>query len=127
MKKIFILILAFVYLVVSSGIVVNMHYCMGKLADVSYNIPGDSHCGICGMDNSGCCHDDIKVVKLEDNHKSAAVIQYQLPVLAKAPPVNHLPFNTFLRELYADVILNGDSPPDLYTPSLTILHSVLRI
>lgn len=126
MKKLFAIVLGLIYLAVSSGIVVNMHYCMGKLADVSYNTQADSHCGICGMDDSGCCHDDVKVVKLEDNYKSATLINFQLPALEA--PVTSTPVYTFAtHNLPAEVILYASDPPDVQHPPFTVLHSVFRI
>jgi len=126
MKKIFAILLGLIYLAVSSGIVVNMHYCMGKLADISYNTQTDSHCGICGMDDSGCCHDDVKVVKLEDSYKSATIINFQLPVLEALSPGT--PVYTFsIHHSCPGVVSYANDPPDIQQPSLTILHSVFRI
>jgi hypothetical protein len=75
-KKAVISILAFFYLAISSGVVINLHYCMNKLNAVQYYGEGDKICGKCGMhtdDATGCCHDEIKVVKLADDHQPASV------------------------------------------------------
>jgi len=47
---------------------VNMHYCMGKLAGTSLVNNATAKCGKCGMDKStkkgkSCCHDSKKLVK----------------------------------------------------------------
>lgn len=126
MKKLFTIFLALTYLAISSGIVVNMHYCMGKLANVTYNTQSDSHCGICGMDDSGCCHDDVKVVKLEDNHKSASTIHFQLPA-TEPLAAHHSLYDLTVQDIVPLKLLYNNPPPDLYQPSFSILHSVFRI
>lgn len=68
MKKILAISLAVVYLAISSGVVVNIHYCMGKVAEVALGHNTNDKCGQCGMENDGCCHDDVKVVKIQDTH-----------------------------------------------------------
>ena len=49
---------------------VNMHYCMGKLAGTSFDLVSNikAKCGKCGMEKTnkkgkGCCHDSKKLVK----------------------------------------------------------------
>ena len=72
MKKAVIAILALLYIVTASGIVVNLHYCMGKLASVEYGIDTHETCGKCGMkDTPGCCETESKVVKVQDEHQWA--------------------------------------------------------
>lgn len=125
MKKLFTIFLALTYLLVSSGIVVNTHYCMGKLAGVSYQSPADSHCGLCGMDNTGCCHNDLKLVKLDDSHK-----------FTSSPDFRFIAYPASLPAISTKAISLGNrlTPglQKLYTPlfrppSPTILHAVFRI
>ena len=70
MKKIFLYLLSFIFIITSSGVMVNMHYCMGKLAGTSMSWVSNSpkKCGKCGMEKSkkkgkGCCHDSKKLIK----------------------------------------------------------------
>ena len=72
MKKFIIGILAVLYLAVSSGVVMEVHYCMGKIAGVEWYGGQNDKCGKCGMTEkkSGCCHDELKIYKLEDSHKN---------------------------------------------------------
>lgn len=126
MKKLITILIAVIYLVISSGVIVNMHYCMGKLADVTYKAGNSSHCGICGMQDSDCCHDDVKLVKLDDTHKVAHPINFELVTLAAIVP----PPSSYTPSGFAEI---GNRhaymhhPPDYLTPSFTILHSVFRI
>jgi len=56
MKKIYIGILAIVYMAVSSGIAMEIHYCMGKKAGVEFYGSSSDRCGKCGMKDTktGC-------------------------------------------------------------------------
>ena len=65
MKKIYIGIMAFVYMAVSSGIAMELHYCMGDMAGMEFYASANDTCGKCGMTqkNTGCCHDEFKFYK----------------------------------------------------------------
>ena len=68
MKKTLVTILALVYLTVSSGATIHLHYCMGKLMSWGLSDKKDGKCGACGMQKAGhkgCCHDEQKLVKSE--------------------------------------------------------------
>jgi len=49
MKKFAIGILAILYMGVSSGIAMEIHYCMGKKAGVEFYGSSTDKCGKCGM------------------------------------------------------------------------------
>jgi hypothetical protein len=81
MKKLFVFILAFIYLGEVSGMSLYKHYCMDKL--VSWGLTnGGKHCSLCGMVKDlpqkgfckGCCKDEHKLVKLTDDHKASVSI-----------------------------------------------------
>lgn len=80
MKKFLIAILAFLYLSTSVGATVHSHYCMNKLIDWGLWNNKSGKCGNCGMDKSeekdnGCCKDEQKQVKLENDQKAATGYQ----------------------------------------------------
>ena len=73
MKRLLTLFIALIYLVMSTGFVMNSHYCMGKLSSIELGRSEVKKC-ICGMridstKKNKCCHSKIEVVKLEDSHK----------------------------------------------------------
>ncbi|MES1220029.1 MAG: hypothetical protein ABUT20_31290 [Bacteroidota bacterium] len=80
MKKASVIILAVLYFAVSSGMIVNMHYCMNRFASADFNpASGKKECGICGMHKAkshGCCHDEVKLVKLQDDQNKASVVAF---------------------------------------------------
>lgn len=74
MKKFLVAILALLYLTTSTGATVHMHYCMGKLVDWGFAHSKNDSCENCGMSkknekNKGCCKDEHKQVKLEQDQK----------------------------------------------------------
>jgi hypothetical protein len=72
------ILVAMMYMTVTSGVVINIHYCMGEVATVELGHNSQDSCSQCGMDNSGCCHDDVQVVKLCADQLSAKV-NHELP------------------------------------------------
>jgi hypothetical protein len=128
MKQFFVGILAVLYLAVSSGVVMEVHYCMGKIAGVELYGGHDDICGKCGMTEKkgGCCSDELKIYKLEDSHKNVTnAISFnggETAVLTTYPEYDWLP-----AALPAAVPVPVHSPPDTGGPALNIIHCVFRI
>jgi hypothetical protein len=115
MRKAFTLILALLYISTSTGAVIHMHYCMGKMSGWGLIASTSDTCGKCGMEkldkeDNGCCKDEIKLIKNESDQKSnpsafqlislvsvsmpSAVIDYTastLSSLTEEKPVSHAP------------------------------------
>ena len=77
MKKIIVSILSVFYLFTSTGATVHFHYCMGKLDSWNFWENTSNKCGKCGMDKKdsksrGCCKDEHKHVKLDNDQKITA-------------------------------------------------------
>ena len=106
-------ILAFLYLGLSSGIVKNLHYCMGELSNVAYGYDNEESCGSCGMkEKQGCCSTELKIVKLEDSHHWAKL----LTLTKKTFSVTSLPDPQDELRLPTRVLYSNEpvyySPPD---------------
>lgn len=127
MKKVFIAILAFLYMFVSSGVAMEIHYCMGKKAGMDLYGTGNDKCGKCGMkEKKGCCSDEHKFFKLNDSHKNVSNnINFETPVIAI---VTTHPIYDFKLTANADTgkVLNN-SPPEYSGPSACILNCVFRL
>jgi hypothetical protein len=126
MKKALVIALASVYLLVSSGVVVNLHYCMGKLSSMGLIHHDSKTCGNCGMDNNGCCKDEIKVVKIQDNQDLGA----GFPSIAKAeavPPVHSFIADLTLSAQRSTKPVRSHSPPPAPGPSRQSLLCTFRI
>jgi hypothetical protein len=82
MKKLVASISLACYLAVSCGVVVNYHYCMNRLASTQLFAAAKPVCGKCGMHtkgSNGCCHDEVKVVKLLQDQNTIPGFVYHLP------------------------------------------------
>jgi len=126
MKKFLVTILAIVYLGVSSGVAMTIHYCMGKVSSVEL-LKHKDNCSKCGMKSgSGCCTDEFKIVKLTDSHK---LIINDLNISAPVAIINDsqsiFDSNVFLTQTTSD--FNNHSPPESQNISLNVLYSVFRI
>ncbi|MEO5996163.1 MAG: hypothetical protein ABIN89_05545 [Chitinophagaceae bacterium] len=129
MKKVVTLFIAVLYLAVSSGLAVEIHHCMGKIADISLGAYKTDACDSCGMPkNSGsCCKDEVKFVKIQDAYKLMNV-NYELNVPESDINNNHFLVNNFTISLASGFNKGkAHSPPDYHLPSLCIRNCVFRI
>jgi hypothetical protein len=126
-KKGLVFILAVIYITLTSGIVVNIHYCMGRVAGVTYGAEREHRCDKCGMEQrKGCCDTQHKLVKADDDHIFAKSVSAPLTLTALAPkifPELDLSF-TPSREHYNT---RYHSPPDFRGNNLAVYNSVFRI
>ena len=90
MKRLVTLFIALIYLGMSTGFVMNSHYCMGKLSSIELGRSEVKKC-ICGMridraKKSNCCHSKLDVVKLQEAHKTAPSVLFQFSVMEAVVP-----------------------------------------
>jgi hypothetical protein len=127
MKKLLLGILSFVYITIASGVVVNIHYCMGRLSSVDYTYNNNDKCGKCGMDNKkGCCHNEFKIVKLADDQQvaKAGINVAQAPAILSSWVVDLSRPVQGLNKYFA---LQYHSPPDKGDLPVYLSNCVFRI
>ncbi len=117
MKRFLTLFIALIYLVMSTGFVMNSHYCMGRLSSVELGVSEVKKC-ICGMridraKKSKCCHSKIEVVKLEDSHKSTPSILFHSNLMEAVVPQFYLSAVNFTSIYNKDNYLKK-LPPNLH-------------
>jgi predicted amidophosphoribosyltransferase len=129
LKKVLATISTVIYFAVTSGIVVNMHYCMDRFDSAQLYATNAEVCSKCGMhtsDSNGCCHDEIKVVKLNENHNFS---QFNHEV--KSPEAATVHYNDFLSSLHIQPVQQNDflnhSPPLLSQQDTYLQNCVFRI
>jgi hypothetical protein len=85
MKKLLIIFVLLAYFTVSTGFVVNLHYCMDRFHSWELGGQVKERCATCGMSSkkNKCCHDDVKVVKVQQDVTGAkyAVYTFSVPAL----------------------------------------------
>lgn len=74
MKKLTVAILSIIYLGTSTGMNVQLHNCMGELANRGVMHNNSKNCGKCGMEkkdgkDNGCCNDEHKFFKNNSDQK----------------------------------------------------------
>ena len=83
--------IALLYLSATSGMVMNVHYCMGKISSISFGHEKDHNdgtCDKCGMlkTENHCCKDEVAEVKLNDVHETSTVA-FELSGITSIQPV----------------------------------------
>lgn len=85
MKKFFVTILAFSYLITSIGATVHLHYCMDKLVNWSLSDGTGDKCDNCGMKkDDNCCKDQHKFVKNTSDQKTTETSTLNIQFLTTA-------------------------------------------
>ena len=129
MKRFIATLLAVIYLSVSSGMVMNMHYCMGKLSSVKLAVLPKATCA-CGKKmekKKGCCKTETKIVKVEDAQQKSVIAAVSFP-LALAAPVAEL--NLLQASFYnnsAELNPTVHAPPLLSGQDTYLRNCVFRI
>ncbi len=128
MKKLYIGIVAFIYMAVSTGIALELHFCMGESAGIELYGSSSDACGKCGMteDDTGCCHDEFQFYKISDSHKTVTNnLSFTAPSFAVITEFNI--YDWQMPEITAATAVNNHSPPDYIEPPARIMHGVFRI
>ncbi len=75
MKKLIASVTVIVYFAFACGVLVNFHYCMDRYDSYSLYRAKSDWCPKCHMHTGtrGCCHDEVKIVKLQDDHQTSSV------------------------------------------------------
>jgi hypothetical protein len=127
-KKVLLAISTIIYMALSCGIAMEIHYCMGSRAGVDFYAFEKDKCGKCGMkEKKGCCHDEFKFYKLADSYKNVSNdISFATPEIEV---VNTYPlFNWQVTSTDVAATVHNNSPPPEYTgPSACIMNCVFRI
>lgn len=130
MKKGLFAISFICYFAVSSGVLVNSHYCMKRLVSVHLFEKKAKQCGRCGMsmhEGNGCCHDDVKFVKLtQDQNK----VLFTNPGIDKPEPLVSIP-SEFIQLPFTQFVTSrhfqNHSPPLLSEQDNYLQNRVFRI
>jgi|SRR4051812_28388588 hypothetical protein len=128
MKKLIASFAVIVYFAFACGVVVNFHYCMDRYDSYSLYKAKSDWCPKCHMHTGGrgCCHDEVKIVKLHDDHQTSSLsfdFKNNHPVVAAASE-----FLSFF-SIDKDVALpkTDHSPPLISHQDIYIQNRVFRI
>ena len=130
MKKIIASIAFACYLAVTSGILVNFHYCMNRLASLQFFATENKKCPKCGMHiekSHGCCRDEVKIIKMEVDQKATSNIVFELPAWHS---VDQEPSQFIAASFYNDAgtrHYQNHSPPLLSEQDNFLVNCVFRV
>jgi hypothetical protein len=103
---------------------------MNRLASVQLFGTAPEVCGLCGMDtheSNGCCRDEVKLVKLEQDQNKIPVTIFELPAIEPLSIVS----SAFLVSSYyyidEDRHFHNHSPPLLSAQDIYLQNGVFRI
>lgn len=122
MKKLLIIIIALLYISTSTGAVIHMHYCMGKLSDWGLWHNEADNCSKCGMEKNSnqdnkCCKDEHKYIKNTADQKLSETNLQFIQILSTALPIS------FTENPYAEFSSVTEENPRTNAPPL--INSVL--
>ena len=131
MKKILISVIAVFYLSVTSGLVINMHYCMGQFSSVTFS-HDDNHqdgtCDKCGMNKlkNHCCTDEVTTLKLNDVHE-ASTFSFGLASITSLVPEKQTVLHEPEQGISAIPVTDYFSPPPNTLNKVYLDINVFRI
>lgn len=131
-KRLFLLISAFLYLATASGANLYYHYCGGELAGWGFEQPEAKECSSCGMEkgiseDNGCCKDKQVQVKLTVDQKQQSADLFKLPALTATLPTAFFTYTSpLLLSLRSDAH-PAHAPPRSSSIALHIKHCHFRI
>ncbi len=129
MKKLLYIITVFLYVTMACGVVINLHYCMGRYQSFDLYTAQKNECGKCGMPMDkphGCCKDEVKIVKLQDDHTTSTVSYSikNIEVPATIPSGFIAKASTASDELQRQ---EDHAPPELSAQDVYLHNCVFRI
>lgn len=130
MKKLLLTIFAFIYLVMSTGLTVNYHYCMEKLVSSSLFSVEETICSFCGMhkeDTKGCCKDEHRQIKLKDMQQLTDSFSFffNYPIIHDVSQVENYSFYTSALTILTKPV--SHAPPGSNLIPFYIRNCVFRI
>ena len=118
------------YFAATSGVVINSHYCMKRLASVHLFETHAKVCGRCGMEtheSNGCCRDEVKVVKLVLDQDIQEVASYYIPAVEIISVTPSAFIVASFENIYLQRHFHNHSPPLLSAQDTYLQNNVFRI
>ena len=130
MRKFGVIVLLLCYLAFSSGVIINSHYCMNKLASTKLFSAQNSVCEKCGMhisDSHGCCRDEVQIVKMDNDQKAPVTITFDFALLKMPVQVPSEFISASFCNIPAQDQVVEQPPPLLKGQEICLRHCVFRI
>lgn len=129
MKKLFSVITVVLYFILTCGVMINQHYCMGRYQSFNLYAAEKDECGKCGMpmdQSHGCCKDEVKIVKLQVDQNTTTISytfkNFEAPAIVPSDFIAAC--TTISGNFQAQV---NHAPPDLSYQAVYLQNCVFRI
>lgn len=103
---------------------------MNKLASTQFFVTGSKECSKCGMhidDSHGCCRDEVKMVKMDDDHKVSPSVLFDFALLKMPVQVPSVFITTSFINIPTQHYTDAQPPPLLKGQETYLQHCVFRI
>lgn len=117
------------YILIISGICVNLHFCCGDLKTVSFStVSNENSCCKSKKSTKGCCHDTATFIKVKEKHFGGETIKVRLAQFDTIDLVSNQYFKSALNLVNLDeFVVNFHSPPPNYKTPIYLKNRVLII
>jgi hypothetical protein len=129
MKKALASISVVIYFAMTCGVIVNLHYCMGRVQSFEFYGTEKKVCDVCGMslkNTHGCCKEEVKILKIQDDqnkaHASYSIKSIDVPAI--------IPSDFIVASIYnpeTTTYFDDHSPPLLTKQDTYLQNCVFRI
>ncbi len=107
------------------GVIVNYHYCMGKLSSVQLKLVADEGCGCGSKKKMKCCNDEIKIFKISDKQQLAvADLKFAQSDMIIQP---FFVVNDVINDEHSFIALHYNSPPLQKSNEVFLYNCVFRL
>ncbi|MEO7925022.1 MAG: hypothetical protein ABIR30_15175 [Chitinophagaceae bacterium] len=130
MKKLIASIVLVTYFAASCGVIMDFHFCMNRLSSVHLFKSSVDKCARCGMQthqSQGCCRDEVKVVKMQQDQNKIPVVIYSIPSIDQVVSIP----SEFIIASFVNTTqqrhFHNHSPPLLSAQDTYLKNKVFRI
>lgn len=128
MRKFIYSIITSIYLLVATGVGINVHYCMGEISSVEFHDSDKKQCGKCGMEEKegGCCSNQKQFYKYDHPSKYQDVQSFSIS-FCDLPVTNHVLSSIDPISLNISLKEYPEKKPDPGGPPIYLRNSVFRL
>ncbi len=117
------------YILIISGVTVNLHFCCGNLKTISFSsTSNESSCCKSKKTTKGCCHDTTTLIKVKEKHFAGDTIKIRLAQFDGIDLVSSQHYFYAFKILKSDeIVVDYHSPPPNYKTPIYLKNNVFII
>lgn len=117
------------YILIISGVTVNLHFCCGNLKTISFSsTSNESSCCKSKKTTKGCCHDTTILIKVKEKYFGGDTIKIRLAQFDGIDLVSSQHYFYVFKILKSDeIVVDYHSPPPNYKTPIYLKNNVFII